>query len=124
MLKYWQDNKRTPTKARWVRILAAAMLAWVGVAVAALFAKNIAVLICALILAGVCIGAAGEIVYHGFLLTMAMFLAPFAIAMYELGHGNDGVWRKWQFWVLSAGFEIIGGYMLLLLGRNYRASNQ
>jgi hypothetical protein len=124
MSNYWHSTKRTPAKVRWVGTLLVAMLIFECVGFGAFLAGNrMAAFFFAQILAGVCLGASLEIMFHGTLLTTAILLAPFGLALYGV-HRNVDVWRKWQFWIISMACAIVGGYIIICLTRIYRSREQ
>jgi len=122
MWRYMQDTRRTPTKVRWVRVFASTSTAFFLVALLMLFTRsNVWLVVCPLAISCSCFVVFSEIMYHGSMFTLALLLAPLALALYGIQR-DDAVWLKWQFWVLTSVCEVVGGYLLIWINRIHRAS--
>jgi glycerol uptake facilitator-like aquaporin len=89
-----------------------------AVGVVAALARNMDVFTYALIGTGLFQLLAGELMFQGFIVALALLVGPFFFAVYGVHQNNDN-WRTWQFWVATVLCEITGGYIMIRMTRKY-----
>ena len=113
-----RDEYRGTPRARWAFRATMVSISLFALGVVAVFARNFDVFIYAVVGAGLFQLLAGELMFQGFIITMALLVGPFLFAVYAV-HQNNESWRTWQFWVATTVCEITGGYILIRMTRKY-----
>jgi hypothetical protein len=103
-----RDEYRGTPRARWALRTSMVSLSFFSVGIIALLAGNLKIFDCALVGAAFFQLLAGELMFQGFVFTMALLVGPFFFAVYGI-HQNRENWRTWQFWIATAACEIVGG---------------